>query len=157
MGPAGSRVEARSILSHAGKAAGGGHSEEDVKSLQAAASEWMHRSEKFKSKAHGRILKAANFAQDSTVSGCFAALAELKRKRFRIPSWIKFKKGIVTDPAGPRYEVTAQDFDWNVDCQSSHARSLVLAARLLWPEERDKVYDLVRFPFSRSQACERSL
>jgi len=153
MGPAGSRVEARSILSSAGKAAGGGHSKEDIKSLQAAASEWLHRSEKLEGKAHGKILKAANFAQGSTVSGCFAALAELKRKRFRIPGWIKFKKGIVADPAGPRFEVTAKDFEWNVDCQSSHARSLVLAARLLWPEERDKVYDLVRFLFRRSQAC----
>ena len=49
--------------------------------------------------------------------------------------------------------MTADDFTNRVEPKATHALSLVLAARLLWPSEQARFYHFIKFYFVRSAVC----
>jgi hypothetical protein len=70
-----------------------------------------------------------------------------------MPDWIAFRPGTIPASNGYMQEMTADTFVRIVDPQSTHARSMVLAARLLWPEEHEKIYEHIRYSFKRPTTC----
>ena len=157
MGPAENEAEVREILACAAEAAGGGHSEECVLALQAAASEWICRSSNFLLQATDEEIRAfreeaaALFVQDTSVSASCDALALLRSARYGKKDWINLCATTSHVSNGYATAVTSEQFIKSVDPQSTDALSMVLAARLLWPEDEDKFYDCVRFKFERSK------
>jgi len=154
MGPVSTLEEASSVLSWASKAAGGHMQGHCLESLVSAASEWLSRSFDVGSKEFDNALDSVDFAQDLSVAGCTASLVQLKKARLSRPDWIAFRKDTVPLSNGYVKEMTIDTFVQNIDPHATvHVRSLVLAARLLWPDEQEKVYELIRCSFDESKTC----
>ena len=155
MGPAHTGEEAHAVLSLAAKAAGGQMPDHDFASLVSAASEWLYRAFEPGSQDFTDALESAGFALDISVPACTAALAQLRKARRSQASWITFREGTVLLSNGHVKEMTVDTFLRNVNPNPSttHARSVVLAARLLWPGSQEKVYDFIKYSFKKSATC----
>jgi P4 family phage/plasmid primase-like protien len=158
--PAADEEDLRYILELAAKAAGG-QTEDCVKALQGAALEWSYRSLSVR-----QIAKYADseeqfrayqdevtsfFVPDTRLPGCLDALAELQTARLSAEGW--WKHEVEAEPYSNAYgkSMTADDFLRRVDTNSTHALSLVLAARLLWPREQDRFHRFITFNFKRER------
>ena len=155
MGPVHTWEEARAVLSLASKAAGGQMQDHSLTSLVSAASEWLCRSFGAGSQDFADALESAGFARDLSVPGCTAALAQLKKTRHSMADWVTFREGTVPPSNGYAKDMTVDAFLKNVNPSPSttHARSIVLAARLLWPDSQEKVHDFIKYSFKKSAAC----
>ena len=160
MGPASSEEELCHVLSCAAKAAGG-QSAEDVKTLKAAALEWTYRflpvcrisqyadnEEEF---AAYQSEVESYFALDTCTPGCADALAELQSVRHRAGCWFNYRPDAEPHSNGYNRNMPADIFTRRLDSSNTHALSLVLAARMLWPMEQAKFLQFIRFYFVRSK------
>jgi hypothetical protein len=153
VGPVDTVEEMHTVLALAAKAAGGQIPDCSFKSLLSAASEWLRRSCDAEDEVYSSVLDSASFAQDSSVPGCTVALAQLRETRRSLPDWIAFRPGMIPVFNGYMQEMTADTFVRIMDPQSTHVRSILLAARLLWPDAQEEIYEHIQYSFKRSTTC----
>ena len=157
MGPVDTPEEASAIVSLAVKAAGGQNSGHAFDSLVSAATEWLYRSFDVRSEAFAVARKAAKFSQDVSVEACTVSLAQLWRTRRAMPGWIKLRRDAEKPANGHVREMTSDKFERSVCPFSTQVRSMVLFARLCWPNNKDRILELVRHSFkSCGLKCENA-
>jgi hypothetical protein len=161
MGPAADIDDAWQILRYSAEAAAVREQSEGgaEEALQAAAFEWVCRTKGFLLEATTEEVTtlqdevAALFVLHASVGRCSAAdvLAKLRSARYSKKDWIKFCASTSPVSNGYTSTMTAEHFIQAVNPEHTDALSMVLAARLLWPQERDKFYEFVAFDFKRSE------
>lgn len=160
MPKAANEAEVHCTLSLAAQAAWG--QTEDVReALEASALEWVYRSLSVR-----QIAKYANkeelfrafqgkvrlyFALETCISGCLDALAKLRSARLNADDWFRYRPGAEPYSNGYNRNMAADVFTRRLDPDSTHALSLVLAARILWPMEQEALLHCIRFKFVRSK------
>lgn len=152
-GPVETEEEARAVLSLASKAAGGQIHEHSGASLVSAKIQWLSRSFAPGSDSFMYAFESADVVQDD-VAGCMVSLTQLRKIRWSMPDWIAFRESTVPLSNGYVKDMSLETFVKNVDPKTTtHVRSIILAARLLWPDEKERVYDLIKYSFKKSATC----
>lgn len=146
MGPVDSKRQALHVLSLAARACGAGQlTDAERWTLRVAAFEWLCRS----LPVFGNVQNLAtvcNTEAEAFLSHedvCRTSMEELRKTRFSLPSWIEFTDYGPESRVQPMTQISFLEFRDRICKQKSDALCVVLAARILWPEERSRCIDAV--------------